>query len=172
MMALHATAATLPAVGRSRTTPGVMAVLVLPSLAVTPCLWIGVASRGAGGPGLTIQVVALSGLLATLAGANGARAYSHGAGEGVRTTRRWAEVCLAICAGGVALAALTAALATPAALALLTLAMSATAAVVLTGLLRGDRRMVLAGATGANLAWSADLVLLAILAVRALLPSG
>ena len=110
-----------------------MTALVFPSIAITPCLWIAVASRAAGSPGVTVQVVALSGLLASLAGTNGARTYAYACGKSVRAARRRAEACLAICAAGIALVALTAAVVRPATLGLLAITATAALALVLTG---------------------------------------
>jgi hypothetical protein len=161
-----------PAVGLRATPAIVISSLVVPSIAITPCLWVAVAARAAGGPGLTAQAVALAGLLLSLAGAGVTRAHSYACGEAVAAARGHQIISFGLCVIGAGLAALSAAVIAPAHLALVTVAVTAASGLVMAGLAAGRRRVALAGVIAVNLAWSADLVLLAAVALRALVPGA
>ena len=149
--------------------PLVMSTLVVPSLAITPCLWVALVSTAAGGPWLAAQTVGAAGLLLALAGSSVARAYAYRCGEHVPAARRQTAACVALCAVGAVLAAVTAAVAEPAHLAWLTAAVSVTTGVAVVGLSAARRILLFAGVVAVNLLWSVDVVWLVVLGARALL---
>ncbi|MGI8595524.1 MAG: hypothetical protein ACR2ML_14400 [Solirubrobacteraceae bacterium] len=149
--------------------PLVMATLVVPSLAITPCLWVALASIAAGGPWLAVQAVAAAGLLLALAGSSATRAHAYACGEHVPAARRQTAACLGLCVIGAVLAAVTAAVAEPDYLAWLTAAVTVSTAIALGGLLAARRMLLLAGVVAVNLVWSIDVAWLVVLGARALL---
>ncbi len=149
--------------------PLVMSTLVVPSLAITPCLWVALVSIVAGGAGLAAQTVGAAGLLLTLAGSSAARAYAYRCGEHVAAARRQTGACAALCAVGAVLAAVTAAVAEPGHLAWLTAAVTAGTGAAVVGLLAARLTLLFAGVAAVNLLWSVDVVWLVVLGARALL---
>ncbi len=152
------------------TVPSVlMSTLVVPSLAVTPCLWVALVSSAAGGAGLAAQAVAAAGVLLALAGSSAARAYAYACGERIPVARGQTAACFALCVIGAVLAVVTVAVSEADHLAWLTAAVTASTALALGGLLTARRMMLLAGVVVVNVVWSIDLVWLVVLGARTLL---
>lgn len=146
-----------------------MSTLVVPSIVITPCLWVALASNAAGGPGLAAQAVAIAGVLLALGGSSAARAHAYACGEHVPAARRQTAACFALCVVGAVLAAVSAAVVGPDHLAWLTVAVTGAAVLAVGGLLAAHRILLLMGVVAVNLLWSADVVWLVVLGARALL---
>src|SRR2546423_1943543 len=112
-------------------TPVAMAALVVPSLAVTPALWLAVAGHAAGGAAVAAQATAIAGLIFSLAGASAVSAYALAHHEPVRTVRIEAAITLVLSVLGAILAALSVALAGSTYVAVLTVGVTLTSLLAL-----------------------------------------
>ncbi len=140
--------------------PLFVSTLVAPALAGVPVLWVALVARTSDRAIVTVETVAIAGVLAALASANAARSHAYARGESVAATRRDQELCFVLALGAVALGGLTAVLASARLHAVVALALSAAATFVVVALAARRRRLLVAAVAILNLAWAADLALL------------
>jgi hypothetical protein len=162
-MASGASAAPGPAVDRraSAQSPLLVSTLIAPALAGVPILWVALLARTSDRALVTLETVAIVGVLLALAGANAVRTHAYSRGESVPATRRDQELCFALAMTAATLAALTALLASARAHALVALVLTAGAVLVVAALAAPRRRLLVAAVAALNAAWAADLVLVA-----------